>query len=159
MVILSKLISKELVIPNFSHFCQHIQTMYDKCEDNTDGQVACYIPQLARYSPDNWALSVCTVDGQRFSLGQVDTPFTMQSCSKPFTYGICLNELGDENVHRFIGHEPSGRNFNEICLDSTSKIFNRHLLRENAKCKQFQISRITLCSILELLCLQLWCQL
>ena len=50
-----------------------------------------------------------------------DTPFTMQSCSKPFTYGICLNELGDDTVHRFIGHEPSGKIFNEICLDSNCK--------------------------------------
>jgi glutaminase len=26
--------------------------------------------------------------------GDVNVPFTLQSCSKPFTYGICLNELG-----------------------------------------------------------------
>ena len=36
-------------------------------------------------------------------MGEVDTPFTMQSCSKPFTYGMCLNELGPDVVHRFIG--------------------------------------------------------
>jgi glutaminase len=28
--------------------------------------------------------------------GDVNVPFTLQSCSKPFTYGICLNELGPE---------------------------------------------------------------
>ena len=37
---------------------------------------------MYRYSPDNWAMSICTVDGQRFSLGNVNTMFTMQSCSK-----------------------------------------------------------------------------
>ena len=62
-----------------------------------------------------------TVDGQRYSIGDVNIPFTMQSCSKPFTYGICLNELGPDIVHRYVGHEPSGRNFNEICLDSNSE--------------------------------------
>ncbi len=66
---------------------------------------------------------MCTVDGQRFSLGDVDTKFTMQSCSKPFTYAICLNELGPEQVHRFVSHEPSGRNFNEICLDKKGGCF------------------------------------
>ena len=41
--------------------------------------------------------------------------------SKPFSYAICLNELGPELVHEYVSHEPSGRNFNEICLDQRSK--------------------------------------
>ena len=69
-------------------------------------------------------VSICTVDGQRFSIGDVNTPFTMQSCSKPFLYGICLNELGSDLVHRYVSHEPSGRSFNEICLDSNNKPHN-----------------------------------
>ena len=62
-------------------------------------------------------MSVCTIDGQRFSLGDVSDPFTLQSVSKPFTYAICLNELGPEVVHNYVSYEPSGRNFNEIVLD------------------------------------------
>ena len=40
---------------------------------------------------------------QRYSRGSVDVPFTMQSCSKPFTYAVCLNELGSEEVHQYVG--------------------------------------------------------
>ncbi len=79
---------------------------------------------MAKYSPDNWACAVCTVDGQRFSLGDVNTNFTLQSCSKPFSYSIALNELGHDLVHKHVGHEPSGRNFNEICLDKKNKPHN-----------------------------------
>ena len=79
--------------------------------------MANYIPQLATFGKENWAMSVCTIDGQRFSLGNVKVPFTLQSVSKPFTYAINLNELGPEVVHNYISHEPSGMNFNEIVLN------------------------------------------
>lgn len=122
MVIVNKLVQRDLVIPKFKDFCHSVEDIYERCKENFDGQNASYIPQLARYSPACWGVSICTVDGQRYSIGDIDTPFTIQSCSKPFTYGICLNELGSEVVHRYVGHEPSGRNFNEICLDSSSKV-------------------------------------
>jgi len=124
IVIFNKLLKRDVVIPDFKGFCKTVENIYHNCKKNYNGQVACYIPQLARYSPDYWGVSICTVDGQRYSIGDVNIPFTMQSCSKPFTYGICLNELGPDIVHRYVGHEPSGRNFNEICLDSNNKPHN-----------------------------------
>ena len=52
--------------------------------------------------------------------GDTKTPFTMQSSSKPFTYAVCLNELGSKTVHHFVVQEPSGRMFNNLCLDYRS---------------------------------------
>ena len=44
-----------------------------------------------------------------------------QSSSKPFTYAVCLNELGRDTVHQYVGQEPSGRMFNELSLDNNSE--------------------------------------
>lgn len=43
--------------------------------------------------------------------------------SKALTYGIALEQLGQQVVHQYVGHEPSGRNFNELVLDHNSKFF------------------------------------
>ena len=45
-------------------------------------------------------------------------------CSKPFTYAICLDQLGADVVQKYIGREPSGRNFNEIVLDHNGQPHN-----------------------------------
>ena len=86
-------------------------------------QNATYIPQLARVPKEKWGISICTVDGQRFSIGDVHDKFTIQSTSKPITYALTLEELGTELVHTYQGREPSGRMFNEIVLDHNSKEF------------------------------------
>jgi glutaminase len=64
------------------------------------------------------------VDGQRRSWGDTRYAFSIQSVSKPFTYAINLNDFGSEHVHKYIGQEPSGRLFNEICLDYNNKPHN-----------------------------------
>ena len=46
--------------------------------------------------------------------------YIFQSCSKPFTYAVGLNELGANEVHSYVGQEPSGRMFNELTLDFNS---------------------------------------
>ena len=49
-----------------------------------------------------------------------------------YLYGITLNELHEE-VHKYQGREPSGRQFGEIVLDANSKFshFLRHGLGFN----------------------------
>ena len=46
---------------------------------NASMQPPAYIPQLARASKEKWGISICTVDGQRFSIGDVNDKFTIQS--------------------------------------------------------------------------------
>ena len=101
--------------------------------------MATYIPQLACQDPDFLALSICTVDGQRFSYGDYDVDFTIQSCSKVFTYLMALADSSTEEVHSHVGVEPSGRAFNEFVLDKKGKPHN----------PMINAGAITICSLVK----------
>ncbi|XP_037078888.1 glutaminase liver isoform, mitochondrial-like isoform X1 [Pollicipes pollicipes] len=125
--VISRAMRQRFVIPDFTNFCRDVEAIYWHCKTSPggkDGEVASYIPQLARVEPNYWGVSVCTVDGQRYCIGDVAVPFTVQSISKPLTYGLVLDELGQELVHQYVGQEPSGRMFNELVLDHNKKPHN-----------------------------------
>ncbi|XP_015783490.1 glutaminase liver isoform, mitochondrial-like [Tetranychus urticae] len=124
IVLISKALRYQFVIPEFQQFCHQIESFYWKCKSSTGGKVAQYIPQLAKYNPDLWGVALCTTDGQRYSIGDTQIPFTIQSCGKPINYAIALSELGADTVHRHVGQEPSGRMFNELVLDHNNKPHN-----------------------------------
>ena len=79
--------------------------------------MADYIPQLRRVDPEQLAIAICTVDGQRFSVGDAQVAFCLQSVSKTVSYCIALDEHGTEAVHQHVGREPSGQSFNELALN------------------------------------------
>ena len=90
----------------------------------TDGAVADYIPPLAAVDPNRFAICIATVDGQIYEVGDSGVEFTIQSISKPFTYGMALEDRGVAAVLSRIGVEPSGDAFNEISLDGKGRPFN-----------------------------------
>ncbi|XP_076084833.1 glutaminase kidney isoform, mitochondrial-like [Mytilus galloprovincialis] len=65
IVLIAKAFHNSFIIPDFPMFRQQVDDLYWKAKSNSAGRVANYIPQLARYSPDDWGISVCTIDGQR----------------------------------------------------------------------------------------------
>lgn len=87
-----------------------------------EGAVATYIPELARADPAWFGIAVATVDGSVHEVGDSGVAFTIQSISKPLTYGLALEALGEEAVRRRIGVEPTGEAFNSIALAPGSGI-------------------------------------
>ncbi|KAL4655710.1 glutaminase kidney isoform, mitochondrial-like [Arapaima gigas] len=124
IVLLAQAFRKKFIIPDFETFVANINKIYDKVQKQDDGHVADYIPHLAKFSPDLWGVSLCTVDGQRHSVGDTRVPFCLQSCVKPLEYAIAVHEAGTERVHRYVGKEPSGLKFNKLSLDEENKPHN-----------------------------------
>uniref|UniRef100_A0A8C0H016 glutaminase n=1 Tax=Chelonoidis abingdonii TaxID=106734 RepID=A0A8C0H016_CHEAB len=124
IVLLTQAFRRKFVIPDFMSFTSHIDELYESAKKQSGGQVADYIPQLAKFSPDLWGVSLCTVDGQRHSVGDTKVPFCLQSCVKPLKYAVAVNDLGTEYVHRYVGKEPSGLRFNKLFLNEDDKPHN-----------------------------------
>ena len=94
------------IIYDFESFTNTMKEMFYACKGNETGAMADYIPQLAKQNPDHWGLSVCTIDGQRFNVGDSDADWCIQSCSKPISYCLALEEHGVDKVHQHVGREP-----------------------------------------------------
>jgi len=80
------------------------------------GAVATYIPELAKADPNWFGISIVTMDGHVYEVGDTTIPFTIQSVSKPFVYGLALEDNGRGGVAEKISVEPSGEAFNSISL-------------------------------------------
>ncbi|XP_031205823.1 glutaminase liver isoform, mitochondrial isoform X3 [Mastomys coucha] len=117
IVLLTQAFRKKFVIPDFEEFTGHVDRIFEDAKELTGGKVAAYIPQLAKSNPDLWGVSLCTVDGQRHSVGHTKIPFCLQSCVKPLTYAISVSTLGTDYVHKFVGKEPSGLRYNKLSLN------------------------------------------
>lgn len=103
-----------------SPFRATLQSLHKEYLQVRDGEVADYIPELAKADPDWFGISVVTVDGRSFEVGDSQQPFSIQSISKPFVFGQALEDHGRESVLKRVGVEPTGEAFNSIVLDEHS---------------------------------------
>lgn len=103
----------------------YLQHLYELFQQESAGAVADYIPELFKANPDWFGISMVTMDGHVYEVGDTHIPFTIQSISKPFVYGLGLEDHGRTDVLKKIGVEPSGEAFNSISLrPETGQPFN-----------------------------------
>src|ERR1043166_5149309 len=102
----------------FLEQCHHDFAADDK------GAVADYIPELSKADPAHFGISLATLDGHVYEVGDSNVPFTIQSISKPFVFALALDTLGAARVESAIGVEPSGDPFNSIRLNAENHPFN-----------------------------------
>jgi len=77
------------------------------------GVIADYIPALANVEANRFAISVETVNGRSYNIGDSQTKFSIQSISKVYTLVMAIGLIGEE-LWNSVGREPSGTPFNSL---------------------------------------------
>lgn len=95
------------IAPLLSHINTQCQLLFGQ------GNVANYIPELAKIKPQQFAMAVLTVDGDTYTTGDAKTRFSIQSISKVLTLSLALQRYG-ESLWQRVGKEPSGTAFNSL---------------------------------------------
>ncbi|XP_067293312.1 glutaminase liver isoform, mitochondrial isoform X4 [Pseudorasbora parva] len=96
-----KALQGRFVIPDFYTFTEETQKLFIKCKQLSSLKEK----EDARESSTKWGISVCTVDGQRLSLGDWAEPCILGEIAWPLIYGLAVDQQGSDYVHRFVGME------------------------------------------------------
>src|SRR5438132_7552015 len=102
-----------------SPILDYLRDLHARHTSLRDGAVATYIPELAKANPDWFGICIVTTNGGVYEVGDSRQTFTIQSISKPFVYGLALEDHGRAEVMTKVGVEPTGDAFNSISLDPT----------------------------------------
>ena len=110
------------VIPSAGAKCSspvldYIEHLHREFAGVKAGNVATYIPELAKADPNWFGICLVTAAGHVYEAGDSRLPFTIQSISKPFVYGLALEDHGRQHVLARISTEPTGGAFNSISLE------------------------------------------
>jgi len=96
----------------------YLQHLHSKYASLKEGITATYIPELANADPDSFGICLVTTEGVVYEVGDSQKPFTIQSISKPFVYGLALEDNTRAEVFTKVGVEPTGEAFNAISLEA-----------------------------------------
>lgn len=111
---------------------KEIQLLKDLTEEaqlvcQSYGEVANYIPELAKASPSILGITLHEIGEESVSVGDCGSLFTLQSISKVFTLIVALMDQGEYKLFEKVGMEATGDDFNSmIKLEEveTGKPFN-----------------------------------
>ena len=91
------------------------------------GQVAQYIPELAKVDPDKFGAHLLTTKGESYGAGDWQTKFSIQSISKVLSLSLAYKMIGDKIWSR-VDVEPSGNPFNSLVQLETDEGIPRNPL-------------------------------
>ena len=98
---------------NYQHILDTIATKIKNVEEK--GVVAKYIPELASIDVNKFGMHLVDASLNRFSCGDSNELFSIQSISKVLSLALCLGII-DNKLWQRVSVEPSGDPFNHLSL-------------------------------------------
>ncbi len=92
----------------------YLEQLLERFRSNLEGAVSAPSKALDDDEPGHFAVAMATAGGEIVSAGDDSQPFAIQSISKPFLYGLALDRLSREAVHRKVSVEPTTEAFNSL---------------------------------------------
>ncbi len=111
-VLVSLVLFSMTVSANAVDYDALIKQAHQQYKTSNEGKVADYIPALAAYSPDNFAIAIVTADGKIYATGDSDKTFPLESLSKVFTLALVMEQHGSDEVLAKLGANATGLPFN-----------------------------------------------
>src|SRR5580765_8731995 len=91
-----------------SPILKYLTDLHSDISKIQEGAVATYIPELALANPNWFGICLVTTGGSVYEVGDSQVQFTIQSISKPFVYGLALEDNTRAEVLAKVGVEPTG---------------------------------------------------
>jgi glutaminase len=86
------------------------------------GKNADYIPELKKVNPNLYAISIFTIDGKSYNVGDYKHEFAIESASKVFSLALALKKRGVDVLSNTIGTRQTNNPFNSVAdVELTSK--------------------------------------
>jgi glutaminase len=101
-------------LPTLDEVRALIASAYGRFREESDGDVADYIPALAEVDPSLFGICVASTRGDLLAVGDADHPFSIQSVSKPFVFALVCDALGPARVAALLGVDATGLPFNSV---------------------------------------------
>ena len=120
-----------------------LEQLLEECRPYTQqGQVATYIPELAKGNRDDLGIYVLRSDGRHYQAGDYQKCFTIQSVVKPILLLLALMDNGEEYVRARVGVEATGKPFDAI------NVTDQTLLSDHLN-PMVNMGAIAMCSLLK----------
>ena len=86
---------------------------------------------MAGGNDDPFGISLTTVSGQMFSIGDCKTRFPVAECARPINFAIALSETGFRKCFQHVGCEPSGQAADSMDLNPRAKSSGEGVIPHN----------------------------